>query len=46
MTWLIAFLIQHAAAIAVIGATAGAIASTEAVVVNAIHIEKELKDDK
>ena len=43
MIWLIAFLTKNAAAIAIIGATAGAIQATEGSVLNAITIEKEIK---
>ena len=43
MIWLIAFLTKNAAAIAIIGATAGAIQATEGAVLNAIAIEKEIK---
>ena len=41
MIWLIAFLTKNAAAIAIIGATAGAIQATEGAIINAVVLEKE-----
>ena len=43
MIWLIAFLTKNAAAIAIIGATAGAIQATEGAIINAVVLEKEIK---
>ena len=42
MIWLIAFLTKNAAAIAIIGATAGAISTVESAAINAIVLEKEI----
>ena len=42
MIWLIAFLTQHAAAIAIIGATAGAVSAVESAAINAVVLEKEI----
>jgi hypothetical protein len=42
MIWLITFLTQHAAAIAIIGATAGAIQATEGAIINAVVLEREV----
>ena len=43
MIWLIAFLTKNAAAIAIIGATAGAISTVESSAINAIVLEREIK---
>jgi hypothetical protein len=42
MIWLIAFLTKNAAAIAIIGATAGAIQATEGAIINAVVLEREV----
>lgn len=42
MIWLIAFLTKNAAAIAIIGATAGAVSSVESVVINTITLEEKI----
>jgi hypothetical protein len=44
MIWLIAFLTKNAAAIAIIGATAGAIQATEGAIINAVVLEKEIRN--
>ena len=42
MIWLIAFLTKNAAAIAVIGATAGVVSAIESAAINAVVLEREI----
>lgn len=44
MIWLIAFLTKNAAAIAIIGATVGAIQAIECAIINAVVLKKEIKN--